>query len=172
MAKQLQRRCHVPLQSQMSILLVLKVSNEMALGQLEWNYFWRFGEGILLLQVNSGTCCQVHQLQPAPSVGPGKICSQSSSAAAAAPSRTEPLGQEWLGQESHLAARLWLLPGEGPSEKSISETVSVSKPHKTDKSQIQSLLNWIGIFPGTLIGFNWWEKILWQLLWTFILQNF
>lgn len=99
MAKQLQRRCHVPLQNQMSILLVLKVSNEMALGQLERNYFRRFGEGILLLQVNSGACCQVHQLQPAPSVGPGKICSRSSSAAAAAPGRTEPLGQEWLGQE-------------------------------------------------------------------------
>lgn len=75
-------------------------------------------------------------------------------------------------RKSHLAPQLWLLPGEGPSEKSISETVPVSKPHKTDQSQIQSLLNWIGIFPGTLIGFNWWEKILWHLLWTFILQNF
>lgn len=35
MAKQLQRRCHIPMQSQMSILLVLKVSDEMTLGLLE-----------------------------------------------------------------------------------------------------------------------------------------
>lgn len=80
----------------------------------------------------------------------------------------------WAGiRKGHLAPKpwLWLLPGEGPSEKSTSGTVSVPNSHRTDQSQIQSLLNWIEIFPGTSVGFNWWG-ILRCLLWTFILQNF
>lgn len=54
MAKQLQRRCHAPLQSLTAILFVLKVSDETALGQLQWNNSRRLGEGNPLLQVNSG----------------------------------------------------------------------------------------------------------------------
>lgn len=57
--------------------------------------------------------------------------------------------------KGHLAPQPWLwpLPGEGPSGKSTSDTETAPNPHKTDQSQIQGLINWIEIIPGTSTGF-------------------
>lgn len=107
---------------------------------------WDNGSGIISgdvereLLCSRWSLCQGHQLQPALSVGLGKIHSQSSMAAAPAPGRTEPLR---LGQERviwHHSHGLGFYLGKDTA-KSTSETVSASKPHKPHQSQIQSLLN-------------------------------
>lgn len=114
--------------------------------------FGRFGKGLLLLQVNSaGTV-----LLPAPSCGQSPRTPPGTSAAPSS-SSTASSNQHEVNRESWIEIKEWFgitviaSPREGPLEKSISETVPVSKIDRTGMNQMQSVLTGY-VFPRTLIG--------------------